>query len=192
MAIKATFNTDETSITLQALHQWDYGQEIEIEADDIPESIIQVHFANAGMTEAIVHSCTFASGKGVVPIPNQCLEKTSPITAWIYEIEKGSDGFVRCRTTKTITIPIVERTRPSNAENVPQVAVDTASELIAEVNKLKDKANEGKIIAKHALTSNEAGHAETTDYNQYVDFADYASEDTTKGTIEERLTELGF
>lgn len=158
MSVKAKFSAGQTDITVTALHQWDYGQQLEIEAPDIPESIIEVHFACQGMTEAVVHSCTYTGGNGTVPIPDRCLEQPSTITAWVYEVEKVDDKIVKCTTTKTITIPIIARTKPSRGE-VPQNFVDTATELIAEVNEVINDLNTGEVIAKHAQTANSAGYA---------------------------------
>ena len=114
MVIKATFKAGETSIKVNALHQWDYGQRLEIEAEDLPQ-IFEVHFACKDMTEAVVVSCAANDGVGIVTIPNRCLEQSKPITAWIYEID-GEQGT----TTKTISIPIVARVRPSKTDEIPQ------------------------------------------------------------------------
>ncbi len=113
MAIKARFNTGEKSITLNALYQWDYGHKLEIEADDISDSVVEVHFSYSVLKDAIVNSCSISGGKGIVPIPNRCFEQSETITAWVYEIEKTNGVITKCTTTKTIIIPVIARLRPA-------------------------------------------------------------------------------
>lgn len=176
MAIKAQFSAGQTEIKVQSLHQWDYGQQLEIEAVDIPESVIQVHFACQGMSEAIIHSCAITGGTGVVSIPDRCLEQTTPITAWIYEVETIDGVVKKCTTTKTITIPIVARIRPGRGEEeVPETVEDAITELITQINGAIDKINTGEVIAKRAHEANKAEHATTAGTATRAGSADTAS-----------------
>lgn len=109
MSIKAVFPEGTNAITVHGLHQWDRGRKLKIQAPDLPAQI-EVHFACAGMDEAEVRSCTVANGTAEAEIPNQCLEQTTPITAWVYEVG-GNYG----KTIKTAVLTIVERTRPQPA-----------------------------------------------------------------------------
>lgn len=175
MPIKAQFSAGQTEIKVQSLHQWDYGQQLEIEAVDLPESLIEVHFACSGMSEAIIRSCAITGGTGIVSIPDRCLEQTNPIKAWIYEVEKTDGVVTKCTTTKTIIIPIIERIRPGRSEDVPPSSVDAITELIAQINTAIDKINSGEIIADHARTANTAGHATTAGTANHANSADTAS-----------------
>lgn len=178
MPIKAQFSNGKEEITVKSLHQWDYGQQIEIEGDDIPESIIEVHFSCDGMSEAVIRSCTIVGGKGTVPIPDRCLEQSRPITAWVYEIERIDGVVTKCTTTKTITIPVIARTRPSRGEDIPPTIVDSCTELIAEVNEVIDKLNTGEVIANHAKTANTAGYATSAGTANRADTATLATSAT--------------
>ena len=182
MPIKAQFVAEQTEIKVKSLHQWDYGQELEIEATDIPDSIIEVHFACSGMTETVVRSCEMMGGTGIVSIPNRCLEQTNPITAWIYEIEKTDGVVTKCTTTKTITIPIIPRIRPGRSEEIPESDIDYITELIAQINDAMDKIGSGEIIADHAKNANEANHAATAEHANTANKAGHA---TTAGTASE-------
>ena len=151
MAIKAAFPEGTTSITLAPLYQWDYGQELEIEAAGLP-SLIEVHFACNGMNEAVVHTCSCINHIATVAIPDQCLEQSHEITAWVYEID-GTAG----RTIYSIKIPITARTRPARSESIPQSVQDTYTQLITEVNDLLDALQSGGVNVGYA---NKAGSAD--------------------------------
>ena len=157
MAIKALFPEGTTSTTLDALHQWDYGQTLEIEAASLP-SVIEVHFACQGMSEAVVHTCSAVNGIARVAIPDRCLEQTYEITAWVYEID-GSAG----RTIYSITIPIIARTRPARSESIPQSVQDTYTQLITEVNNLANALLSGVINVGYATRAGLADKATSAD-----------------------------
>ena len=157
MAIKAVFPAGTTTVKVDALHQWDYGQTLEIESADLP-SIVEVHFACPDMNEAIVHNCSVADGVATVAIPNRCLEQSSNITAWVYEIS-GNTGS----TTKTIVIPVVARTRPSRSGEIPQEILDRYTELIGEVNEVIEKLVSGEITVGQAAKALAADKATTAD-----------------------------
>lgn len=139
MPIKVIIPSGQTEITVHGLHQWDYGQRIEIHDVDLP-GLIEVHFACLGMDEAVVRSCSVVDGVATAAVPDLCLEQTTPITAWIYIIN-GTRG----ETQKVIHLPIIARTRPAASESVPDEYTDKYTELvtaagavIAEAESIKD------------------------------------------------------
>lgn len=154
MAIKAVFPDGVKTISVDGLFQWDYGQVLEIEAADIGTEIMEVHFACSNMNEAIVRSCSFSDGVGMVTIPNQCLEQSRPITAWLFRID-GTQGH----TEKIITLPITARTRPSGTRDIPQDVVDKYAELITEVNEVVGKLASGDVVVAKAASATSAGYA---------------------------------
>ena len=153
MAIKVLFPESTTSITLAPLYQWDYGQELEIEATSLP-SVIEVHFACKGMNEAIVHTCSSVNNIATVAIPDKCLEQSNDITAWVYEI-----GDTSGRTIYSITIPITARTRPARSESIPQSVQDTYTQLITAVNGLLDELTQGSVNVGYAVRAGVANSA---------------------------------
>ena len=157
MAIKALFTEGSTSIELAPLYQWDYGQELEIEAAGLP-SLIEVHFACTGMNEAVVHTCSSVNNIATVAIPDRCLEQPNEITAWVYEID-GTAG----RTIYSIHIPITARTRPARSESIPQSVQDTYTQLITEVNELLDALQSGEVNVGYATKAVLADKATTAD-----------------------------
>lgn len=154
MAIKAVFPTGKDTISVSGLFQWDYGQILEIESADIGSEIMEVHFACKNMTEAIVRSCSFTDGVGTVVIPDQCLEQSSTITAWLYRIV-GTQGH----TIKTISLQITERTRPSIVREIPQIISDRYTELITEINESIDNLENGNVTVARAIDADKAAFA---------------------------------
>ena len=153
MAIKIEFLTGETEKRVSPLYQWDYGQTLEIESLDLP-TLIEVHFACPGMTEAIVHVCSVTNGVASVAIPNRCLEQADTITAWIYEISDTTG----C-TTKVIYIPIIARTRPGRNDEIPSDVSDKYTELISEVNEAVDNLISGNVTVAYAAKATSADRA---------------------------------
>lgn len=157
--MKAIFPSGINEITTESVTQWDYGQTLEFEGD-LP-AVFEVHFAYKGIRQAIVRSCSTASS---VTIPDICLEQTSIVVAWIYEI-----GEVSGKTVKTVYIPITPRVRPEPEEAVPVDIVNKYNESIAAINALIESIN-----TTHSATSDyatEAGHAENADYATEADKA---------------------
>ena len=157
MVIKARFTEGVTSVTTKSLYQWDYGQKLEIESADLP-AVFEVHFACQGMKEAAVVPCSATNGVGVVTIPNKCLEQSSTITAWVYEIygETGS-------TTKVIAIPVVPRVRPSGNEDVPQHIEDKYTEVISLLNEAMNSLRDGTTVVAKSKSAETANTAERAD-----------------------------
>lgn len=182
MTIKVTLPTGMSTATVSGLHQWDYGQVLEIESPDLP-SLVEVHFACAGQSEAIVRSGSTVNGVVSVVIPDTCLEQAANITAWIYEID-GNQG----RTTKTITLPIIPRVRPCRSEVVPEDTADVYTELLTKVNELIAALTEGKVTVAHAETASSAEYATSAGSANNAANATNANHATSAGTLSEVLT----
>lgn len=173
MAIKVVIPENTTNITVGGLHQWDYGQVLEIECVELGSEIMEVHFACLGMTEAIVRPCTFANGVGTVTIPDRCLEQASNITAWVYQIN-GTQGH----TVKTITLPIVARIRPSKSQDVPTEYINKYAEALTEINEAVNALENGTVTAAkatHALNADKAATATSAASATYATSAGSAS-----------------
>lgn len=149
MAIKVMFPPDKESITVTGLYQWDYGQQLEIEDESLPEHI-DVHFSCTSMTEAIVRDCCRNEETGIhtVFIPDDCLEQASPITAWIYDWSVTSG-----KTVKVINLPVIARARPSLARGVSSDEDDHFATLVTELNAAVDGLKNGTIKVKSAETA---------------------------------------
>ena len=177
MAIKVNIPSGQNTATVSGLYQWDYGQVLEIESADLGNMIGEVHFACSSMSEAVVVSCNFTEGLGSVTIPDECLEQSSNITAWIYEIS-GTQG----RTRKVITIYVTARTRPSVGQDIPTEISNRYTELITEVNKAVDKLENGDVVVKkateatRATSATSAGNASTANYAVNAGSASYAED----------------
>lgn len=179
MAIKVVFPTGTDSVSVSGLFQWDYGQVLEIESAELGSEIVEVHFACPSMNEAIVRPCSFSNGVGTVTIPDQCLEQTSKITAWIFKIE-GTQG----RTIKTITLSVTGRTRPSKTQDVPTENIDKYTELITEVNEAVEALESGNVKAAKAVNADNATHAATAGNAESANYATSAGNANRAATAE--------
>ena len=179
MAIKVKIPYGQNTATVSGLYQWDYGQVLEIESTDLGTMVGEVHFACSNMSEAIVVPCNFVESVCTVTIPNECLEQSSTITAWIYEIA-GTQG----RTRKVITIPVTARTRPSSGHDIPTEIADQYTQLITTVNEVVGKLGNGEIVVKNAITAETAksattaGNASTASYAVSAGSANKATQAT--------------
>ena len=174
MAIKVRFNAGESVATVTSLYQWDYGQVLEIECLELGTELMEVHFAYSGLSEAIVRSCQFVNGIGTVNIPDQCLEQTSNITAWLYSIS-ASQGH----TIKTMTIPVIGRIRPSALRDIPPEYIDKYAEALEEINEATKKLQDGTIVVAKALSADTAGKADIATNAESATYATSAGSTTT-------------
>ena len=152
--ITAIFYSGADRVTVNGLHQWDYGQQLRIEADVLP-ALMEVHFACAGMKEAIVRSCSASKGVATVSIPDVCLEQSLPITAWVFEIN-GSVGT----TIKTITLNVIARARPTPSGEVPEDFSNRYTDLINAVNEQVETLKSGNVTVANAVKAQTAVRAE--------------------------------
>ena len=139
MPIKAIFSAGVDTLTVSGLHQWDYGQKLEIHGLGLP-AMIEVHFACLNMTEAHVRIGTTADGVTTVAIPDGCLEHDTPLRAWVYVVDATSG-----RTEKTINLPIQARTMPQGADSRPPFAVDEYKEALDQINNTVDGWRDGIV-----------------------------------------------
>lgn len=167
MSLKAFIPSGQTALTVNGLHQWDYGQKLEIHDDDLP-ALVEVHFACAGMTEAVVRSCSVVQGVAEAVIPDQCLEQTTPIVAWVYAVGESSGA-----TIKTITLTVIQRARPQPSGAVPTAISDKYTELMAAVNEQVAALRAGNVTVARALTADKATEA---DWAKGADMADAAAD----------------
>ena len=195
MAIKAKFLAGVTSIKIDPLHQWDCGQQLEIESEDAFPTIVEVHFSCLGMNEAEVRVSSFINDKVVtVTIPDTCLEQNGDITAWIYETD-GTAG----KTTKSITIPIIGRARPGRPAEITPTISDCYVELIGEVNGAVNSMNavinrleQGNISVKTAENAETAETAKKAELATHASTADTAEKANIATLSESTKTSIGY
>lgn len=144
MNLIAIFPPGQTEVSVNGLHQWDYGRKLEIHASDLP-TLVEVHFACPGMEEAVVRVCNVTRGVAVATIPDTCLEQTAPITAWVYVIDETTGA-----TKKRITLPIEARIRPSATADIPVEVSDKYTEAVTAMNAAVEKISSGEVTAAEA------------------------------------------
>ena len=173
MHIRALIPPGIDEITVNGLHQWDYGRTLEIECAECGTEIMEIHFACMGMIVAETRRCNFTNGIGTVTIPDKCLEQSTPITAWIYGLDTDKG-----RTIKTIRLPIIERTKPIRAHDVPAELVDRYNELAVAAEEAVEALRAGEVKAARAT------HADEADWANTANHAENASHATTANTAE--------
>lgn len=150
MNLIANIPAGKAGITVNGLHQWDYGRKLEIHDADLP-SLVEVHFAYAGMKEAVVRSVSATNGVAIATIPDKCLEQNTPVFAWVYIID-GTAGF----TTKTVVMPVEARIKPEPGATVPEEFSDKYTEFITAANNTLGQLKSGAIKAGHAVVADTA------------------------------------
>lgn len=157
MNLIAIIPSGATELTVNGLHQWDYGRKLEIHSLELP-ALVEVHFACVGMKDAVVRNCSVINGVATATIPDICLEQTSPVYAWVYIVSESAGA-----TAKTIILPITARTRPQLEASIPRDNSDAYTRFVAEIQALIDSINSGELKLDHALTADRAETAETAD-----------------------------
>lgn len=169
MPMIATFPPGVLAVTVNGLHQWDYGQVLEIHDDSLP-ALIEVHFACQGMREAVVRACAVEGGVARAAIPDICLEQTAPVTAWVYQVEEASGA-----TIKTVILAITPRAKPQVAPSLPATMADKYTEMVAAMTALVARVESGEITIGHAAESDHALTADVAAEATHADEADHAA-----------------
>lgn len=175
MNLIAIIPSGQTEITVNGLHQWDYGQKLEIHSNELP-AVIEVHFACSGMNEAVVRNCAVVDGVATADIPDHCIEQTTPIVAWVYAFgAEGTSGRTEC----TIIMPIIPRTKPAPGASVPTTISDRYTELVSAINEQVGALTEGRVTAAKALEANTAANANHATNASHATSADNANHATS-------------
>lgn len=155
MSIVATFPDGLDHVTVNGLHQWDWGQKLEIRDATLP-ALVEVHFACPSMTDAVVRSCAVVKGVATAAIPDRCIEQSAPITAWVVTVDEASGETVR-----TITLPVIARTRPEPSASIPAEVSDKYTEAVSVMNAAVSALEDGTVTVAEALHAADAGSAAT-------------------------------
>jgi hypothetical protein len=139
MPIRAIFTEGVNELTVSGLHQWDYGQKLEIHGLALP-TLIEVHFACLEMEEAVVRIGTTTDGVTTVAIPDGCLEHDTPLRAWVYVVDTTSG-----KTERTIHLPIMARTKPQGADSRQPFEADEYAAAMEQINKTVDNWRDGIV-----------------------------------------------
>lgn len=133
MNLQATFPAGATEVTAHGLYQWDYGRKLSIESAYLSgRAVVEVHFAYAGLPEAIIRVCDVAGKTTTAQVPDSCLEQNTPVFAWVFCPDEN-EGV----TILKVTMPVNARTRPSDGPTEPpEDYADQYTALIAAANKV--------------------------------------------------------
>ena len=134
--ITADFSGGSRFVETEGLRQWDYGQVLVITG--IPElpSYFETHFAGKGDAETI----TMLGQHGRVDIPNELLEKSGNVVAYIYLHTGDTDGETEYR----IFTPVSPRPKPRDVEPDPsqQTVIETIIDALETAEEQMEEALE--------------------------------------------------
>lgn len=161
-------------LTVHGLHQWDYGRKLKVMAEGLPAQV-EIHFACAGMETAVVRFCGAMNGVFLAAIPDQCLEQTTPIVAWVCEVGETSG-----KTLLTIHLPIIARTKPQPAPTVPEDVSDKYTEAVAAMNGLVEDFKSAKETIRDSIKNGIVGEIESGEIiAKQAGNADHAEKDNS-------------
>lgn len=146
-------NLTSCKITQTAgLYQYDYGQVLNIIGTGI-DTTVQVHFAN-GTGDALVVLANPDGDTLVAEIPNELLESSGTITAYIYYTDETSG-----QTVYKVIIPVIERAKPAEYTPTPQEksVIDEAIEALQK-NKLSVATKEIEGGTELTITDRNGNH----------------------------------
>lgn len=162
--LEANFPQNVAEIVLDGLTQWDKDVLLHISGEDLPD-IFEVHIGYDGISEAFRFPLYKVDGVATIKIPNELLQQTRNIKAWIYVID--SEG---CRTVRTINIPMAKREKPAEYESsLDDPQKDAVEQLIENTNELIDAFEKGgaggaTITADGTVVSPNADFAEVAEW----------------------------
>lgn len=174
--IQATIPAGVTSLTVHGLHQWDYGQQLQLRADGLP-SLVEVHFGCPGMKEAEVRVAPLTDGAVTVSIPDRCLEQSAPITAWVYFVDETSG-----RTALELTLPVSLRLKPAIAGSSEdeEKAGDKYDQLFGLVEEAYDAIEACKTVEANTEAAQASADASASSAQASAGSASQASTSATE------------
>ena len=155
-----TYSTD-------AVYQWDQNHTLNIEGEN-SQDVTTVPFTNKSRDKAIVCETTYVDGVKVANIPNEILEETYDVIAYVHVYNDNN-----AKTVEIINIPLIKRAKPTDYQFVDNVPVMTFERL-------------EKDIKDFIALSNDRYTEFTNDTNDNIE----TFKDGTNNTISEYKTEM--
>ncbi len=155
------------------LYQWDYGQWLQIEGLDLPETF-EMHFQN-GSGDPFMMEGTVENGVGTVLIPDFCTQRAyGSFRGWIY-LEDENSGT----TIATVVFKLTRRERPSHTPPISTVT---------EIKGYADYVEENAAIISQAQQASSAASAAAQAANEAAQAANAAAQSVyTKDQVEALL-----
>ena len=174
--IQVTIPAGVSSATVHGLHQWDYGRQLQIKADGLDSSLLEVHFECPGMKEAEVRVTQLVDGVPTVSIPDRCLEQSAPIRAWVCLVD-GTSG----RTALEVTLTVTPRLKPSAAgtAELEEEAGNKYDQLFGLMNEAYDAIEACKNVEANADEAQAAANTSVASASQAQTAATSAAQSAT-------------
>ena len=146
--VTAVFHEKTRSYRTRPLHQYDYGQQLQIQAPGLPE-VFEVHFANGVMDVNTVE----IGNAGLVPIPDVYLVSGKPVYAWLFTQSETSG-----ETRLDIIIPVIAKGQTVGRSGTPaqETAIARAINALNAATKARQRVHSLDATALAANTIVEA------------------------------------
>ena len=155
--LKVSFGANRQAKT-RPLWQYDYGQKLVLYGVDLPYTY-EVHFSKSQESGTAITVLGDADG---VEIPNDLLQNTGNVYAWLYLHTEGYDG----ETVYRIEIPV--KSRPHAEDVIPPEQQTAIEQAVIALNNAIGRAEES---AESAAESAESAHATESAVQEYAESA---------------------
>ena len=162
--VTAVFHEKTRSYRTRPLHQYDYGQQLQIQAPGLPE-VFEVHFSNGVMDVNTVE----IGNAGLVPIPDVYLVSGKPVYAWLFTQSETSG-----ETRLDIIIPVIAKGQTVGRSGTPaqETAIARAINALNAATKARQRVHSLDATALAANTIVEAVGVPVY-VSDVADYADY-------------------
>ena len=175
--IEITFGNSTNEVSAFGLTQWDKGQKLKINWQEMPETF-QVHFASRDSSQAIVVQAKGGYGIAMVDIPDEMLKSSADINAWIYLTDGDDVGesvkravlYVRPRAKPQSFIEDLDMTQQDILENI-------LGDIKGSITQLKEKGTDSEYVPSYLSQQVEKMLLKVSEYQSDDSFVFIAASD---------------
>ncbi len=175
--IEITFGNSTNEVSAFGLTQWDKGQKLKINWQEMPETF-QVHFASRDSSQAIVVTAKAGYGIAIVDIPDELLKYSADINAWIYLTDGDDVG----ESVKRAVLYVRPRAKPqSHIEDLEMSQQDILENILGDIKgsitQLKEKGTDSEYVPEYLSNQVEKMLLKVSDYQNEDSFVFVAASD---------------
>lgn len=175
--IEITFGNSIDEVSAFGLTQWDKGQKLKINWQEMPETF-QVHFASRDSAQAVIVTAKAGYGIAIVDIPDELLKYSADINVWLYLTDGDDVGesvkmavlYVRPRAKPQSHIEELERSQQDILENI-------LGDIKGSITQLKEKGTDSEYIPEYLSSQAEKMMLKVSEYQKENSFVFLAVSD---------------
>ena len=175
--IEITFGNSIDEVSAFGLTQWDKGQKLKINWQEMPETF-QVHFASRDSAQAVIVTAKAGYGIAIVDIPDELLKYSADINVWLYLTDGDDVGesvkravlYVRPRAKPQSHIEELERSQQDILENI-------LGDIKGSITQLKEKGTDTEYIPEYLSSQAEKMMLKVSEYQKENSFVFLAVSD---------------